>query len=952
MASDNREKGFPRTLGPFELRGLLGRGGMGSVYRAHDPQSGREVALKVLEQSEGWEAAGDDMARRFDLEARAAGSLRHPNLVGVHSQGAEPGRLWLAMELVEGRSLSSVLSEDGPLGPARAARIVRDLADGVGHAHSREILHRDIKPANVILTPEGVPRLTDFGLARELRASAEALTRAGSILGTPGYLSPEQANGSAVDERADVYGLGACLFALLSGRPPFLGESVVETLRMVLLDPADPPSSSAEGIPPELDRICMRCLQKEPDLRYASAVEVRDDLQRFLEGQGLAQVPRRLGGSLRRRWRVLWLGGLLALGVGALLVGLYFAALSQRRSELGAQAKAWREDVGRERWVGVPPPREVAMARAELGHLGGLDELLPHLRAIEGLGYLLAGERGAAQACAAAGGDALDEERLLAAALAATDATTDAAGLRRVEVWLRPFSGPEPRRWRALALARLFLQVSDPRRAPLRAATPLWASDVEDPLVRRARTCAGLRLVRAGRLALREVRSTLPSSAPLSDAWMLECALLHIQANEIPDLLVCLDPRRPPGQDLAVGAATRIRAELGRLGADLSGSGWARVSQAALTRADELLSQAKGRVGSFLRKERGQPLPVGRQGIEALRLAALVHAPTADRLVDHCQRLGVFLRLPEAAVAAARREESAASGRLLPTELDDICAQYFGLTEAAPENVQLAKILTELTLFLHKAPEAARRFLPFFAHARLLLKGEDRRAAALREARFVLITSRSVPGEEREPFGRRTLKLVEEEGLLEPGRPTRQQALLVAGRASMLVADYERALQHVSAALQGHERDPDILQTRALIYFSLNRFREAMRDTRAAGEICAESDNLPLLRRIARHAWNGRAWKSVDSADVRRVLELAADRDPRNPIWQVLVGAYLLTQEEEQAGKERLRAALARGDLKPRRLEPLIRRLLGAPRSRDQALKELDGIIEGRDYLR
>ncbi|MGE0709009.1 MAG: serine/threonine-protein kinase [Planctomycetota bacterium] len=199
--------GLPRRLGPFELRELLGRGGMGAVYRAHDPAAGRDVALKVLELDPL--RRDDAAAERFAREARAAGALRHPNLVAVHAHGVTSGAPWLAMELVEGRSLDRVLEERGPLPAAEAARLAQQVALAVAHAHEHGVVHRDLKPANVILGPDGAPRLTDFGLAKELRESAESLTRSGAVLGTPGYLSPEQADGRAVSAATDVYGLGA-----------------------------------------------------------------------------------------------------------------------------------------------------------------------------------------------------------------------------------------------------------------------------------------------------------------------------------------------------------------------------------------------------------------------------------------------------------------------------------------------------------------------------------------------------------------------------------------------------------------------------------------------------------------------------------------------------------------------------------------------------------------------
>ncbi|MCA8924751.1 MAG: serine/threonine protein kinase, partial [Planctomycetes bacterium] len=258
----------PHEVGGFVLEHELGRGGMGVVYRARDPRLDRPVALKVI--------LGDPSPQereRFRVEAAAAARLDHPNLVRVLSAGEAQGRPFLALEYVEGESLSQRLRRVGRCDALLAARIVAQLARGVAHAHERGVIHRDIKPDNVLLVGD-TPRLTDFGLAR---LGERHLTQTGTVLGTPAYMAPEQAAGEVdrIGPQSDVYALGAVLYALLAGHPPFRGTSAINTLRRVMDEPPPP----IPQLPAGLRKILFRALEKEPAQRTASAADLAWELE-------------------------------------------------------------------------------------------------------------------------------------------------------------------------------------------------------------------------------------------------------------------------------------------------------------------------------------------------------------------------------------------------------------------------------------------------------------------------------------------------------------------------------------------------------------------------------------------------------------------------------------------------------------------------------------------------
>ncbi len=274
-------------IGPYQLRGRLGAGAAGVVFRAWDARLDREVAIKLLLG----DGATDHRRRRFEREARALAKVRHPNVVGVHAAGFHGAELrpYLVMDLVRGESLQARLDRDGPLPVDEATSLVARVASGLAAAHAEGVLHRDVKPANVIVDEEGEPRLGDFGLAKELddERRSDSLSADGRFLGTPGFAPPEQVHGrsEAIGPASDVYGLGATLYALLTGDAPFEGDSIVEVILATTNRAPPSPAAGRPDVPPVLDAICLRCLAKEPGARFPSAAALAEALERSLAGE-------------------------------------------------------------------------------------------------------------------------------------------------------------------------------------------------------------------------------------------------------------------------------------------------------------------------------------------------------------------------------------------------------------------------------------------------------------------------------------------------------------------------------------------------------------------------------------------------------------------------------------------------------------------------------------------
>ena len=291
-----RERPVPAIAG-YQILGELGRGGMGVVYRARQVLLNRPCALKMILAGAH---ADDEAAVRFLAEAEAVARLQHPNVVQIHHIGEADGLPFFELEYVEGGSLDRRL--DGTPWPARrSAQLVEALARAVAEAHRVGIIHRDLKPGNVLLAADGTPKITDFGLAKSL-AMDMGLTRTDSILGSPGYMAPEQAEGRTreVGPAADVYALGAILYELLTGRPPFRAATVLETLEQVKSAEPVPPSRLTPDVPRDLETIALKCLAKEPTKRYESAQALAEDLRRFQAGES---IQARRTSTLERTWR-------------------------------------------------------------------------------------------------------------------------------------------------------------------------------------------------------------------------------------------------------------------------------------------------------------------------------------------------------------------------------------------------------------------------------------------------------------------------------------------------------------------------------------------------------------------------------------------------------------------------------------------------------------------------
>jgi hypothetical protein len=275
----------PPRFDDYELLAEIGRGGMGIVYKARQKTLDRVVALKMILPGS---LAGEDDIKRFQTEAEATARLLHPAIVRIHEVGLEDGRHFYSMDYIDGPSLSRQLAR-GPLPGRTAARHVAAVARAIQHAHRHGILHRDLKPSNILLDADEQPHVTDFGLAKKLGVDSKQ-TATGAVLGTPSYMAPEQAAGKTKElgPACDVYGLGALLYESLTGRPPFKAETPLDTMHQVMeRDPA-PPRLLNPKIERDLETICLKCLEKDPRDRYASAEALAADLERFLNGDSIS----------------------------------------------------------------------------------------------------------------------------------------------------------------------------------------------------------------------------------------------------------------------------------------------------------------------------------------------------------------------------------------------------------------------------------------------------------------------------------------------------------------------------------------------------------------------------------------------------------------------------------------------------------------------------------------
>jgi eukaryotic-like serine/threonine-protein kinase len=331
--------------GRYLVESELGRGGMATVFKGTDTVLGRPVAVKVLSPQYSGDA---NFVTRFRREAQAAARLNHPNLVSVYDTGTDDGIHFIVMEYVEAKTLADYLAGGGRIMPERSIEIAEAVCDALSVAHAHGIIHRDIKPANVMITSKGDVKVTDFGIARVI-SGADTLAQTAAVLGTASYLSPEQAQSQPVDQRSDIYSLGVALYEMVTGRPPFSGDSPVMVASKHVLEQPTPPSKLNADVSPDLEAVIMKAMAKNPDNRYQDADEMRADLERARLGQGVQATPllpetartQRIaptgpptavlppvepGQGERRRW---WIPALIVLLILAVLGGgLYLLASS------------------------------------------------------------------------------------------------------------------------------------------------------------------------------------------------------------------------------------------------------------------------------------------------------------------------------------------------------------------------------------------------------------------------------------------------------------------------------------------------------------------------------------------------------------------------------------------------------------------------------------------------
>jgi tRNA A-37 threonylcarbamoyl transferase component Bud32 len=376
-----------RYFGDYALLKELGRGAMGVVYKARQITLDRLVALKMIKA--GALAEEEDL-RRFQNEAEAVARLDHPHIVPIYEVGEHEGSRYFSMKLVGGPCLQKVLARYAA-DPKAAAKLIVTVAEAVHHAHQRGILHRDLKPSNIVLDEQGQPHVTDFGLAKRVEGVSE-LTISGAVVGTPAYMAPEQASGikRLVTVLSDVYGLGAILYAVLTGRAPFVGDSVEETLEQVRNSAPSPPSRINPHVPRDMETVCLKCLEKDPSHRYASADDLANDLKRWLVGEPIAA---RAVGNAARLW--MWcrrrpaiaalsaalvsavLGGLIGTSLG--MVAALRArkeALQREQAAIKAQAKEREQAELANRRLAEAERARTAALYATLGDYGMANTLL------------------------------------------------------------------------------------------------------------------------------------------------------------------------------------------------------------------------------------------------------------------------------------------------------------------------------------------------------------------------------------------------------------------------------------------------------------------------------------------------------------------------------------------------------------------------------------------------
>lgn len=278
----------PTKLGKYEIKGELGRGAMGIVYDGHDPDLDRSVAIKTFRKDTLDKSESAELLERFKREAQAGGRLQHPHIVSIYEYGEDADVAFIAMEIIRGKELKEFFDNNQRFAAKDAVRLMAQLLDALEYAHHNGVVHRDIKPANLILMEDGTLKITDFGIAR---LESSTLTQAGTVLGTPTYMSPEQFMGQTVDGRSDLFSAGVILYQFLTGEKPFIGSSITTIMHKVLKEEPINPSELNVQVPPAFDAVVKKAMAKRPDDRYQTAIEFRDAL---LEASSQPHTPKPL----------------------------------------------------------------------------------------------------------------------------------------------------------------------------------------------------------------------------------------------------------------------------------------------------------------------------------------------------------------------------------------------------------------------------------------------------------------------------------------------------------------------------------------------------------------------------------------------------------------------------------------------------------------------------------
>jgi hypothetical protein len=330
----------PERIGRYRVVELIGRGGMGSVYKAHDPFLDRMLAIKVM--TEGAEV-GSEAHERFLREARSAARLNHPNIITVYELGQDQGQVFIAMELLEGEPLSRLIGRVPPMPLPRKVSVMAQICDGLGFAHQGGVIHRDIKPANIFVMFNGPVKILDFGIAR---LSSSELTRTGLLMGTPNYMSPEQARGGRSDARSDIFSVGVVFYELVSGRKPFVGENHFQTMEKVRSEEPPPLGEIVPGLPPGLAHAINRALEKDPEARYQTLEELRSDLLALPDLTPPAGGPDALREAVDRQFaEVLRLHRLLVAALGSAAFGEETLRLVDIPDQPGAELETLLRDL-------------------------------------------------------------------------------------------------------------------------------------------------------------------------------------------------------------------------------------------------------------------------------------------------------------------------------------------------------------------------------------------------------------------------------------------------------------------------------------------------------------------------------------------------------------------------------------------------------------------------------